>query len=230
MRAPRLPFSLLLPALDLALWVILALIPATLYYFAFLADAQDDHHAITLLQRRQLNVQPEEVARAELEVAMESRSHALVAINLPGLAVEAVTSIGDRWPESWHPEAIGFVAWRALVYPIFALPAWWLAGVSLDALWGRRRISSLAVWLAGLLFLFCALMAAVGSILGAGGDPADAARAAGFALWAGMFALAPFAWWKQRRRDRQLAEAELARERPIQQEAYVASGDEPYAR
>jgi len=202
MRAPRLPFSLLLPALDLILWVFLALIPVTLYYFGFLADARQDHPpADSISATQQLHLQPEEVASQQLEVAMDWRSRTLMDINPPALGIETLVSIGPRWPEIWRPDAIALATWRALVYPLYALPAWWLAGMALDALFGRRRLHWLVFAVAMVLFLFCGLMAVAGSVVSLQGDAEDLWRAIGFILWSLLFAVAPVAWWRQRRRD-----------------------------
>ncbi|SEG21864.1 hypothetical protein SAMN05421819_2245 [Bryocella elongata] len=201
MRAPRLPFSLLLPALDLALWVFLSLIPVTLYYFGFLADAQEDHRPVAVAQHEQLHVQPQEVAAQQLEVAMDWRSRTLMDINPPALGMETLVSIGPRWPEIWHPDAIALATWRALVYPLYALPAWWLAGIALDALFGRRRLHWLLFAGDIVLFLFCGLMAVAGSMISLQGDAADISRTIGCIVWSLLFAVAPVAWWRQRRRD-----------------------------
>lgn len=200
MRAPRLPFSLLLPALDLVLWVFLALIPSTLFYIGFLADAEQDHHAITIAQEQQLHVTPQEVAAQQLEVAMDWRGRLLTAVNLPGMLVEVLSSLRTTWPESWHPAALELFSWRALVYPLYALPAWWFAGLSLDALFGRRKMHWLPMALALGLFAFCTLMAGVAPFIGELRTSEDFSLASGMGLWAVLFGIAPLAWWRQRSR------------------------------
>jgi hypothetical protein len=208
MRAPRLPFSLLLPALDLVLWVFLALIPVTLFYYGYLADAEQDHHAMATAQEQQLHVTPQEVASQQLEVAMDWRGRLLTAVNLPGMFPESLTSLRATWPETWHPDALELFTWRSLVYPLYALPAWWFAGLSLDALLGRRRLHWIPMVLALLLFGFCALMAVISPFVGDLRTSEDYSLAAGMALWAVLFGIAPLAWWRQRSRDLAPVDAE----------------------
>jgi hypothetical protein len=196
MRAFRLPFSLLLPALDLVLWVFLALIPVSLFYDGFLADAeQDQRPPVTSAREQQLDVKPQEVASQQLEVAMDWRGRLLTTVNLPGLLVEFLTSLGSTWPESWHPEALELFSWRALAFPLYALPAWWFAGVSIDALLGRRRLHWVAMAIALVLFAFCALM--LMPLADGLQASKDYEMTAGTALWTTLFAVAPVAWWRQ---------------------------------
>jgi hypothetical protein len=201
MRAPQLPFSLLLSALDLTLWVFLALVPATLYYFGSLADSSGSRSAY-MRQLRVLDLTPREFAALALDDEMEGSGKVMTALNLPGLIVEAATSLPTAWPESWHPSFIELFAWRALSYPIYALPAWWLAGASIDALLRRRRVHLAAAVPTALLSAFCLVAAIMIPLTATSGDRSDRWMIVGFPLWAILFGLTPLSWWMQRRRDR----------------------------
>jgi hypothetical protein len=59
-------------------------------------------------------------------------------LNAPAMLVELPIDFFTTWPDSWHPplpypfDDIWF--WRAITWPIYTLPLWWLAGRALDAL------------------------------------------------------------------------------------------------
>jgi hypothetical protein len=94
---------------------------------------------------------------------------------------------------------VDLFTWRALIFPVYALPAWWFAGVCLDALLGRRRLHWVPALLALLFFGFCAVMTVMFSLQNRLEDSFDIWIGLGSVLWTGLFALAPVAWWRQRR-------------------------------
>jgi hypothetical protein len=59
-------------------------------------------------------------------------------LNMPAFLVEIAISLPTTWPDSWHPrlpfpfDDLWF--WRAISWPIYALPLWWLAGRGIDGL------------------------------------------------------------------------------------------------
>jgi hypothetical protein len=136
----RITFSLFLPTLSLLLWVCLIAVPTTLNYARFLQEA---HGARTLSLSSppfQMNL-----PRARfLPFAAFSATHlsgdALPAINVPGFVTEMLVSMLLRsWPTVWHPAAIPFESWRAIIWPFYCLPFWWFAGIGFDALFRRRQ-------------------------------------------------------------------------------------------
>ena len=66
-------------------------------------------------------------------------------LNMPAMLVEILLSLPTTWPDSWYPMLpfpFGDLSfWRAISWPIFALPLWSLAGRSLDALRQSSNIS-----------------------------------------------------------------------------------------
>ncbi len=59
-------------------------------------------------------------------------------LNMPALLVEILVSLPTTWPDSWYPMLPfpfgDLFFWRAISWPIYALPLWSLAGRALDAL------------------------------------------------------------------------------------------------
>ena len=59
-------------------------------------------------------------------------------LNFPAMLVEIAIDLPTTWPDSWYPKLpfpfddLWF--WRAISWPIYALPLWWLAGRSVDGL------------------------------------------------------------------------------------------------
>jgi len=86
--------------------------------------------------------------------------------NVPGMWSELATSTGS-WPDSWFPAGFPeLFAWRAVLWPLAAMPFWWSAGKGLD--WflyrsrSRCRVGWLAVALAVLNVIYSALLVALG--------------------------------------------------------------------
>lgn len=64
------------------------------------------------------------------------RFEAIWYLNFPGMLGEIAISLPTTWPESYQPGwawPIGFEGFRALSWPFWALPFWWLAGRGIDA-------------------------------------------------------------------------------------------------
>jgi hypothetical protein len=59
-------------------------------------------------------------------------------LNTPAMLVEIAIDLPTTWPDSWYPKLpfpfgdLWF--WRAVSWPIYALPLWWLAGRGVDGL------------------------------------------------------------------------------------------------
>lgn len=68
---------------------------------------------------------------------------AVALLNIPSMFGEMAISLPTTWPESWHPNLSfpfdGLWFWRAITWPIYALPLWWLGGRTIDALRDRGR-------------------------------------------------------------------------------------------
>jgi hypothetical protein len=75
-------------------------------------------------------------------------------LNVPAMLVEIGISLPTSWPESYRPAwawPIGLDGFRALTWPIWALPFWFFAGRGIDSFFQRGRISAAEAVLMGLL-------------------------------------------------------------------------------
>lgn len=197
-KYPRVSFSLLLPLVELALWVSLVLVPTTLVYFHLHHVAQTGSAAIHAGEFS-VTIPQDHLLAFALQVATISHSHAITAINLPGTFVEALISLPTSWPHLWHPPSMPIDIWRALTLPIFCLPAWWFVGVGLDALLGWRRLHWVALLTGSVLFvLFLVLFFGLRFGMSAS-ERLEVVDWAfwGLGLWIALFGVLPCAWLRQ---------------------------------
>jgi hypothetical protein len=124
-------------------------------------------------------------------------------MNAPAKFVEVFVSLLVAHEAKWYPASFLLSTWYALIYPVYALPAWLYVGVGIDALMGcrvvRRWNAALSVFLAlTFALLFCGFRF---------GMPAAEREGQellswfidGFTLWAVLFGI-PFAAWMLRRK------------------------------
>ncbi len=135
MRTSRLRFSFLLPLLELAVWVAVLLVPATLRGFNNLARNEPGSLTATLSPGAKFEV----ATWLAVQASPVGVSHAISALNIPGLLGEFLISLATTWPQSWRPFLLNLDVWRAISLPFMALPAWWFAGRGIDFLVSRER-------------------------------------------------------------------------------------------
>jgi len=128
----------------------------------------------------------------------------VTVLNAPAVIVEVIVSLVVSQTVDWHPASLMWPTWRALIYPIYAVPIWFYLGRGIDALWGhrvvRRRDAVISLLLAA---IFATL--ACGFRFGltqAERQDQDLLQwfIEGFALWAALFTVPFFAWIRQRTR------------------------------
>lgn len=127
----------------------------------------------------------------------------ITILNAPAKFVEVFVSLLVAHKGNWHPASFLSSTWHALIYPVYALPAWLYVGVGVDALMGRCLIRR---WNAS-LSVFLALTFTVLFFGFRFGMPAAEREGQellnwfidGFALWGVLFAI-PFAAWLLRRK------------------------------
>lgn len=139
--------------------------------------------------------------------AANQLSRPIQALNFPAMTTEMVMSgIMRSWPDSWRPAVFGplpadLFLWRAIIFPVYCLPFWWIAGVGLDALLGSRQLRR-----HGLLggSLLCGFFVFIGTGLAIAGDHRDYRDMwfifAGLAIWSILLAAYPAVWLRERRR------------------------------
>lgn len=124
-----------------------------------------------------------EIARFEQRThgTIPTPLQAAAYLNAPAMLVELPIDFFTTWPDSWHPQLpypfddIWF--WRAITWPVYALPLWWLAGRAMDALRTSRpfahpRIRTVEAFVMGILGAG-SLVFGVGLFLMASPDAAD---------------------------------------------------------
>jgi hypothetical protein len=191
-RIDRIRWSWLLPAIEIAGWVLLAPLPAAVMVYRFHSVA----HGAEALSLHWGQVEMILPRGRWFPFALESvalkRSQVLSAANLPGAFGAALI------PKSWRV-GIPLDSWRAISFPFFCLPAWWLVGCGIDALAGRRRPHRAMLVTGSVLCLLC-LFLLVGIALSSPSERADMDWVSwGLGFWALAFGALPANWLRDRR-------------------------------
>jgi hypothetical protein len=210
MREDRIPFSHILPVVDLALLVLLVIVPITLtsvhLYEASKGATQIHIHTDQL----DMTLPRDQIVPWAIRMVTLPKARIMMAINLPGGLVQKLISLSSRTssPEGWYPQALALETWQALVFPFFALPFWWLVGCGLDTLIRKERLHW-SFLLAGTLLSGLSVAAFSRLFLPmAAADRVDLGFwMRSFAGWTLGFAVLPIAWITQsiRRRRNPLA-------------------------
>lgn len=190
----------MLPLLELVLWVLLVPVPTTLMYLTLqqepaarhqtmLRDADD--HSVRIAADRALPM--------ALYGATKGQATFLWSLNIPGVLIGLAFDI-RTWPDEWHPSSLLVDTWRAISFPIFCLPFWWMVGRGLDALRDGRRLG----WPLGLMGVIMSLAFAV-AVAGCAvafserdrTDPLKFWIFGGLGIWLLLFGMVGFAWIRQ---------------------------------
>jgi hypothetical protein len=203
MREDRIPLSHILPVVDLALLVLLVFVPITMtamhLYAALKGSSQVEIHS----GQFDMTLPRDQIVPAAIRMVTLSKAQTMMAINLPGMVFEILISLPTSWPLTWHPAAMLLDTWRALVYPFFCLPFWWLVGCGLDGIVSRQRLHW-SLLLIGTLLSGTCLTFALGFRFGMSVTERQDSTwvIAGFAAWSIAFAVLPSAWIMQSIRQR----------------------------
>jgi hypothetical protein len=205
MRGDRLPFSHLLPIIDLALLVVLVFVPITMTAFHLYEVSTGSNQVHIRTHQFDMTAPRDQIVPIAIRAATMPRARTMMAINLPGVLLQALISIAARTspPSSWHPQALALQTWQALVFPFFALPFWWLVGCGLDVLVYKVRLHWSLLFSGTLLFGLCLAAVIAFCFPMSLADRADLALPmTGFAGWTIAFGILPIAWIAQRIRQR----------------------------
>jgi hypothetical protein len=213
MRGDRIPFSHILPIIDLALLVLLVIVPITMTS-VHLYEASKGATQVHIQSSQFDNTLPRnQIVPWAIRAATMPRARTMMAINLPGIFIQALISLPaiTSGAQGWHPQALTLQTWQALVFPFFALPFWWLVGCGLDGLFRKERLHWSLLVTGTVLFGLC--LAAVIAFC----SPMSIADRADFALpmkafagWAIAFGILPTAWIAQHIRQRREPELQAA--------------------
>ena len=194
--ATRVPFRILLPLLALVVWVGIVAVPAASMYTELRAVTGNVKNATVTEGTRRTTIPPETFLAYAVNEAVVTHSHVITALNLPGALMEMPVSLATTLPEVWYPNRLELWTWRAVATVVSCLPAWWLAGLGLEALAGRRRLRWPWAALGGVA---CALLLMMlgGFLFGVSSDGAGGWVYAGLLLWIVLFAVLPVVWVQQ---------------------------------
>ena len=202
MKVPRASFSVLLPLFELAIWVVLIVVPATLVFLNLSQTAHGSPTAHIDSGNISADIPRQQFLSFAFSSATNNRAHAITAINIPGIIPEILFSLLTSWPQSWHPDGWILDTWRALVFPLSCLPAWWFAGLGVDSLLGWRRLHW-GTLLSGSIFFLLFVTLFLGFRFGLSASERAEGDSGwllwGVGLWALLFATFPCAWLRQSR-------------------------------
>jgi hypothetical protein len=153
----RLPFSHLLPLIDLALLVILVFVPITMSALHLYSASKGSDSVHIHSGAIEIAIPRSQIVPWAIRDSTMAQAQRMMMINLPGALFQGLISLpsSERNHSGWHPQALTLETWQALVFPFFALPFWWLVGCGLDSLIYKERRHWSLLLLGTLLFGFC---------------------------------------------------------------------------
>ena len=203
MRGDRIPFSHILPVVDLALLVLLIFVPITMTALHLYQASKGSTQVRVHTADSDISLPREQIVPLAIRIATVPKARLMMAINFPGIVFQALISLPTSWPASWHPAALLLDTWRALIFPFFCLPFWWLVGRGLDGIVNKERLHW-SLLLAGTLL--SALCFAARFHLDPNAPPPEQDGSSwvfvGLIGWTIAFAVLPIAWIAQSIRPR----------------------------
>ena len=204
-------FAYLLPLLELLFGAAIVFAPALLFFLRLKQMARGAGGVSLSVGEFVMKIPSDRFLPVALDRAGWWADKPITILNAPAKFVEVFVSLLVAHKGNWFPASFPSSTWHALIYPVYALPAWFFVGVGIDALMGRRLVRR---WNAA-LSVFLALTFAVLFFGFRFGMPAAEREGQellswfidGFALWAVLFAI-PFAAWVlgRKRKSRLLRE------------------------
>jgi len=194
-------FRWLLPVVGVAVWVWVIALPAVQTYRALRAIGAQGKNAAVSVGTFHATILAENFWPFAVNEAVVTHSHALTAIAMPGALVEMPLTIALTNPSLWYPKQMDEWTWSLLEAPLYCLPAWWLVGLGMEGLLGRRRVRwpllllGSVAW-ATFAFMLCEYL--LGCLLP--GHAVEGWVVAGFGLWIALFSVLPAVWILRGRR------------------------------
>jgi hypothetical protein len=166
---------------------------------------------------------PPELARIwladETRKRFPDRFEAISYLNLPAVLVEILISLPTTWPDSWSPHwawALGLDGFRAVSWPLWALPFWFFSGRGMDSFFRDEvRISAFEAFSMG-LFSAAIAVATIGIATCAPFRKDEAYMRwmiVPCAMWVGFGVICQLAWWRHWRAHRVATEIPAKTER-----------------
>jgi hypothetical protein len=203
MRGDRIPFSHLLPVIDLALLVLLVIVPITMTSLHLYQASKGANQVQIHSGQFDMTLPRDQIVPWAIRTVTVSKARTIKKINMPGTFFDILISLPTSWPSTWHPAALLPETWDALVYPFFCLPFWWLIGCGLDCLLGRQRFHWSLLLVGTLLFGLCLTLAlGLSFVMSAAERKYASWPPLGLTGWTIAFAVLPIAWIMQAIRSR----------------------------
>ena len=203
MREDRIPLSHILPVVDLALLVLLVIVPITLTSIHLYEASKGSNQVHLHTADSDISLPRNEIVPLAIRIVTVSKAHMIQALNVPGTVFEILISLPTSWPAIWHPAALLPETWDALVFPFFCLPFWWLVGSGLDGLISKERLHWSLLLIGTLLAGSClALVLDFHMGIPAAEREGHSWLMRGLSGWTIAFAVLPIAWITQSIRER----------------------------
>ena len=193
----------MLPLLQLLFGAATMLAPALLFFFRLKQMAHGTGSASISYDDIVMTIPSDHFLAVAFDRAGWWAEKPITILNTPAKFVEIFVSLLVAHKANSYPASLLSSTWHALIYPIYALPAWVYVGLGIDAGIGRRLVRRWNVGVSLFLALTCAIL-----FCGCRFGMSSAERAGqellswfiiGFALWTILFAV-PFVGWLLRRK------------------------------
>jgi hypothetical protein len=187
-------FRRLLPVAAVVAWCVVVAVPAVQTYGRLRAIGEQGKNAAVTVGEFRGTVREENFWVFAVNSAVVRHSHAITAMELPGALVEMPMAIALTNPSLWYPQRMDEWTWSLVAMPLYCLPAWWLVGMGMEGLVGRRRVRwPLLVVGSGMCGMLVFLL---GGYLAGWTVPGHAVEGwvvGGFGLWIALSAVLPAA-------------------------------------
>jgi hypothetical protein len=144
--------------MDILLWAVIVLAPALLFFFRLKHMAHGSGSVSLTSGDFQMTISSNHFLSVAFDRAGWSAQKSITVLNAPAKFVEIVVSVLVSRTGNWYPASFLRSTWRSLIYPIYALPAWFYVGLGIDALLGRSRIRQRNMILSLILALASAVL------------------------------------------------------------------------
>jgi hypothetical protein len=196
-------FAYVLPIVELLVAGMIVVVPAVLSFIHFRQVAHGSARVSFESGGYVFTIPSDRFLAVGFDRAGWRAERPITILNTPAKFTETLVSLVIARKGYWWPPSLPQSTWHAVVYPIYALPAWIYIGFGIDALIGRRRIRRGNMILSVLLALTCAALF-YGFRFGMPAAEREGQERLGwfidgFALWAALFCIPVMAWIGQKR-------------------------------
>jgi len=190
--------------MDLLFWAVMVLAPALLFFVRLKHMAHGSGSVSLASGEFEMTISSDHFLSIAFDRAGWSAEKSITLLDAPAKFVEIIVSLVVARTGNWHPASLLTSTWHSLIYPIYALPAWFYVGHGIDALFRRNRVrpSNMMVGLTLALVsgvLCCGFRFGLSAAERQGQDQLNWSIE-GLALWALLFAIPFVAWLKQKAR------------------------------